>query len=203
MNSVPGLNVSRETLERLETYAALLTKWNPRINLVSKATLRDLWTRHIADSAQLFHLAPHPVKHWVDLGSGGGFPGLVVAIMAMETGSPVHVTLVESDTRKCAFLRTAIRETGAPATVINDRIEDLPPLLGDVISARALADLSTLLGYVNHHLAPRGMAILPKGENWENELSDAQSKWKFAHRIDKSETQDGPVILSITGVASV
>ncbi|WP_111733058.1 16S rRNA (guanine(527)-N(7))-methyltransferase RsmG [Roseovarius amoyensis] len=198
-----GLDVSRETSERLEIYAALLRKWNPRINLVSKATLPNLWTRHFADSTQLYDLVPHPVGHWADLGAGGGFPGLVIAIMAMETGSPRRVTLVESDVRKGAFLNTVIRETGAPATVITDRIETTPPLMADVLSARALADLPTLLGFAERHLAPNGVAIFPKGATWEKELSAARKAWKFSHRVAKSKTEDGPVLLHITGVARV
>jgi len=196
-------NVSRETQERLEIYATLLRKWSPRINLVAKSTLDDLWTRHIADSAQIFHLAPHPVDHWADLGAGGGFPGLVVAIMARGTGSPRHVTLVESDQRKCAFLRTVIRETGAPASVVAARIEDVDPLDADVISARALAHLTTLLEYADLHLAPGGTALFHKGRSWKKEIAEARSKWKFRHRVAKSDTETGPVILSITGASRV
>jgi len=196
-------DVSRETSARLETYAALLRKWNPRINLVSRNTLPDLWTRHFADSAQLCSLAPHPVGHWADLGAGGGFPGLVIAIVAMETGSPRRVTLVESDVRKGAFLNTVIRETGAPAAVVTDRIEAMPPLSADVLSARALADLTTLLGFAERHLAPEGTAIFPKGATWEKEVSAARKAWNFACRVAKSETEDGPVLLHITGVARV
>jgi 16S rRNA (guanine527-N7)-methyltransferase len=197
------LDVSRETLEKLEHYAALLKKWNPRINLVAKSTLDDLWTRHIVDSAQLNQMAPHPVRHWVDLGSGGGFPGLVIAIMALETGSPTNVTLVESDARKSAFLRTVIRETGAKASVITDRVEEIAPLFADVISARALADLPTLLGFVERHLAPSGVALFLKGQAWEKELSAAQEAWKFDHQVAKSITEEGPVILRISGVSRV
>ncbi len=198
-----GWDVSRETSARLETYAALLRKWNPRINLVSRNTLPDLWTRHFADSAQLYSLAPHPVGHWADLGAGGGFPGLVIAIMAMETGSPRRVTLVESDARKGAFLNAVIRETGATATVVTDRIEALPPLSADVLSARALADLTTLLGFAVRHLAPGGTAIFPKGATWEKEVTAARKAWSFGCRVAKSETEDGPVLLRITGVARV
>jgi 16S rRNA (guanine527-N7)-methyltransferase len=197
------LDVSRETLEKLEHYAALLKKWNPRINLVAKSTLDDLWTRHIVDSAQLNQMAPHPVRHWVDLGSGGGFPGLVIAIMALETGSPTNVTLVESDARKSAFLRTVIRETGAKASVITDRVEEIAPLFADVISARALADLPTLLWFVERHLAPSGVALFLKGQAWEKELSAAQEAWKFDHQVAKSITEEGPVILRISGVSRV
>lgn len=201
MSAFDGLNVSRETFERLKIYESLLHKWNPRINLVARSTLDSAWTRHILDSAQIYHLAPHPVAHWADLGSGGGFPGLVVAIMGMEAESPAAVTLVESDTRKCTFLRTVIRETGAPAKVINDRIENIDPLQANVLSARALADLTTLLGFADQHLSKTGMAIFPKGESWAKELSDAERAWSFSHRVAKSKTETGPVILTVTGVA--
>ncbi len=203
MSDAPDLNVSRETLERLKTYEALLRKWTPRINLVARSTLPDLWRRHFVDSVQIADLAPQEVNHWADLGSGAGFPGLVIAIMALETGTPNRVTLVESDARKCAFLRTVIRETGARATVINDRIENIPPLGADVLSARALADLTTLLGFVEQHMKPDGTAIFPKGETWQKEVEAAQTAWTFAAQLAKSKTETGPVILTITGVARV
>lgn len=203
MRQVHDLNVSRETMNRLTIYADLLEKWNPRINLVSKSTIPDLWTRHIVDSAQIFDLAPQPAGHWVDLGSGGGFPGLVIAIMGMECGSPSRVTLVESDARKSAFLRTVIRETGAPATVVTERIEGIPALNADVLSARALAELSDLLGYCAQHLSRDGVALFPKGVQWEKELAQAQTQWRFDHEVAKSRTENGPVILKISGVSRV
>ncbi len=203
MNSPVQLNVSRETYERLQIYADLLKRWNPRINLVSKASIIDLWQRHIADSVQIYKFAPHPVNHWLDLGSGGGFPGLVNAIMAIEKRTPFHMTLIESDVRKSAFLRTVIRETGAPAKVVTGRIEDLEPMNADTISARALADLNTLLSFTERHLNIDGVALFLKGASWEGELQDARTKWNFQYQIDKSETEDGPVILSIRGVERV
>lgn len=201
MTGATVLDVSRETTERLEHYAALLRKWNPQINLVAQSTLNDLWTRHIIDSAQLYRLAPHPAPHWVDLGSGGGFPGLVVAIMATERESPTRLTLVENDQRKCAFLRTAIRETGAQAEVVRGRIEEISPLTADVVSARALADLKTLIGFADRHLVADGTALFHKGVSWKKELADAQTAWKFCYRVAKSETGTGPVILKIAGVS--
>jgi 16S rRNA (guanine527-N7)-methyltransferase len=203
MSSDLPFDVSRETLERLEHFADLLLKWNPRINLVSRSTLDDVWARHIHDSAQIYDLAPHPVGHWVDLGAGGGFPGLVIAILGIESGSPNKVTLVESDVRKCAFLRTVIRETGAPAEIINDRIENIPALEADVLSARALSDLPKLLAFTEWHLCAEGTALFPKGASWEKELQDAQSQWNFDYRVAKSKTEDGPAILAITGVSRV
>lgn len=201
MSSPEELNVSRETFERLSTYVALLKKWNPRINLVSRSSIDDVWSRHIMDSVQLFSLATKPCKIWADLGSGGGFPGLVIAIMAMEAGSPTEVVLVESDQRKSAFLRTVIRETGAPARVITGRIEDIKSLTADILSARALADLSGLLAFAQRHLAPNGTALFPKGVQWEKEVSNAQTQWNFDYEVVKSQTEDGPVILSVTGVS--
>lgn len=203
MTGPPALDVSRETHQRLTLYAELLRQWTARINLVARSTLPDLWTRHFADSAQLYRLAPHPVDHWVDLGSGGGFPGLVIAILGMEAGSPARVTLVESDMRKAAFLATVIRQTGAPATVIARRAETLKPLGADVLSARALASLPVLLGHAERHLAPSGTALFPKGVSWEKECVAARDKWKFDARVATSETDDGAVVMSIKGVARV
>ncbi|GAB4282378.1 MAG: 16S rRNA (guanine(527)-N(7))-methyltransferase RsmG [Roseovarius sp.] len=196
-------DVSRETAARLERHAALLRKWTQRINLVSRASLPELWQRHIADSMQLWDLAPHPVSHWADLGSGGGFPGLVIAILAIERGSPARVSLVESDQRKAAFLRTAIRETGAPAEVIAARAEALAPLGAEVLSARALADLPRLLGHVAHHMRPEGTALLPKGARWQKEVEAARQTWNFDLELAKSQTEAEAVILRIRGVARV
>jgi 16S rRNA (guanine527-N7)-methyltransferase len=196
-------NVSRETAERLDIYSALLEKWNPRINLVSRTSLADHRARHFDDSAQLYDLATHPVEHWADLGSGGGFPGLVIAILGQGAGSPTRVTLVESDNRKATFLNTVIRETGVNATVITGRIETIPPLDADVLSARALADLSTLLGFAFRHMRANGAALFPKGVSWKQELAAAQTAWQFSHRVVKSKTETGPVILHVRGISRV
>lgn len=196
-------NVSRETAERLDVYGALLHKWNPRINLVSRASLDQHGTRHFADSAQLYDLAEHPVGHWADLGSGGGFPGLVIAILAAEAGTPLRVTLVESDLRKATFLATVIRETGVRAEVLTDRIEEIAPLRADIVSARALADLTTLLGFAARHLADGGSALFPKGQSWQEELRQAQSAWQFTARIATSKTDTGSVILNVRGISRV
>ena len=194
------MNVSRETTARLETYAALLTKWNPAINLVAKSTLPDLWTRHIADSAQLFDLCPPDARTWVDLGSGGGFPGMVVAILAIEAKSDLQVTLVESDQRKATFLRTVARETGAPVTIHSQRAESLPPQGADVLSARAFAPLPRLLAHVHHHLAPGGVAFLPKGAQADAEIAEALASWGFQVQKTPSKTDPQAVILSIKGL---
>ncbi len=191
------LNVSRETLTRLEMLADLLVKWNPRINLVSKSTLNDLWSRHILDSIQVLRCAPQNVGHWVDIGSGGGFPGLVVALMAAEPEAPKKVTLIESDQRKCAFLRTVLRETGVKASVVTERIERAVPQEADVLSARALADLTLLCEFAERHLQTTGTAVFPKGARWQKELQSAQKSWSFDYEVVKSITDPEAVILKI------
>jgi 16S rRNA (guanine527-N7)-methyltransferase len=198
MNDIDG--VSRETSERLNIYATLLKKWNSRINLVARSTIDSLWTRHFVDSAQVYGLAPSCVTHWVDLGSGGGFPGLIAAILGAERTNGFRTTLIECDARKSAFLRSVIRETAINATVITERIEATPRQNADILSARALADLSTLLSFAELHMNADGRALFPKGENWRRELPDAQSKWQFDYQVDNSKTEIGPVILSVTGV---
>ncbi|MEO1140704.1 MAG: 16S rRNA (guanine(527)-N(7))-methyltransferase RsmG [Pseudomonadota bacterium] len=203
MNQLGDLDVSRETIERLKIYEAMLHKWNAKINLVAKSTLLDVWTRHILDSAQLFSIPDHPIEHWADLGSGGGFPGLVIAILAADQKSPSQVTLVESDSRKCTFLRSVLRETGAVAKVVSERIEEISALNADVVSARALADLTTLFSLAHPHVRPGGLMLFSKGEKWKTEVQEAQTKWQFIQRVVKSKTSDGPVILCATGVVRV
>lgn len=185
-------DVSRETMERLEIYADLVRKWTSKINLISRSSADDLWQRHILDSLQVTRCLTQPTGHWVDLGSGGGFPGVVVAIVAASEWPELRVTLVESDQRKCAFLRTALRETGVGGKVIAGRIESVPPQEADVLSARALSDLSALLGFAERHLKPTGIALFPKGVTWEKELSDAWSDWRFRHESITSSTNPRP-----------
>lgn len=198
-----GIDVSRETLDRLHAYVALLEKWNPRINLVARSTLGQVWERHFVDSAQVFGYAPEDAEHWVDLGSGGGFPGLVVATLALEYRPNLRVTLVESDTRKATFLRTVIRELGLNAKVIDKRIEAIEPLGADVLSARALADLSMLLVFSDQHLSEKGTALFPKGATWEKEVLDAQQTWRFSYDRFTSKTEAEAVILRIREVSHV
>ena len=196
-------DVSRETMERLELLVRLLKKWNPKINLVSKSTLANVWDRHIVDSVQVFFSVDPKFSHWVDIGSGGGFPGLVVAILAVEKTPNAKITLIESDQRKCAFLRTVLRETGCKAQVISKRIETAEPQAADVLSARALADLPSLLEFSERHLDAAGTALFPKGVTWEKELKAAQESWSFDHEVIKSRTEPGAVILKIEGLSRV
>lgn len=191
-------DVSRETLDRLEAYLTLLQKWNPKINLVSKSTLADAWGRHFVDSAQIFQFAPKDANNWLDLGSGGGFPGLVLSTLAMEKRPDLKVTLVESDARKSVFLNTVKRELNLTNTIVEtSRIETLKPQNADVISARALASLTDLLGFSQRHLAQKGIALFPKGESWGKECGQAQEQWKFTYTAHKSVTDPDAVILEV------
>ena len=140
-----AFDVSRETMARLEIHLALLTRWNPKINLVSRASLEHVWDRHFADSAQLWRLRPPSARLWLDLGSGAGFPGLVIAAFAADQAPELDVHLVESDQRKAAFLETVVRTAELRATVLAERVETLAAASADVVSARALAPLGTLL----------------------------------------------------------
>ena len=198
-----AFDVSRETRERLSLYAELLTKWNPAINLVSKSTLPDLWTRHFADSAQLLEIADISMGTWADLGSGGGFPGLIVAILAAEKAPGLKVTCVESDQRKATFLRTVARETGTEVTVLSERIETLQPLGADVVSARALAPLPALIGYAERHLATQGFALFLKGTGQAKEIDLALASWSFQIDTFPSRTDSGAAILKLRSIRRV
>ncbi|WP_375698714.1 16S rRNA (guanine(527)-N(7))-methyltransferase RsmG [Pseudophaeobacter sp. TrK17] len=195
------LNVSRETIERLEKFEEVLLKWNPRINLVSKSSLTDLWQRHIVDSVQVFTSVEDAGESWVDIGSGGGFPGIVVAIMAAERSPKTKVTLIESDQRKSAFLRTAARECGVSISVLTERIEQAVPQNADILSARAVADLDALLEFSQRHLAVGGTSVFPKGANWKKEVDKAAQRWRFDVEPITSLTETEAVILKIKGVA--
>lgn len=188
--------VSRETMQ-LEAYAALLRKWNPTINLVAPATLPNLEARHIADSLQLTRTAGDAAGDWLDIGSGGGLPGIVIAVSRPD----LSMSLLESDKRKCSFLRSAARELGLEnVKIINDRIEQAAPQATNNVSARALAPLPLLLSYVSRHLAPDGTAWLMKGRNWRSEVDDARKDWNFDLCTHKSQTDEEAVILQITGI---
>lgn len=190
-------NVSRETYGRLELYAALLEKWNPRINLVAKSTIEDLWARHIVDSAQLWSIASVNSGSWLDIGSGGGFPGLVIAAIAHEFAPDLKVSLVESDTRKSVFLKTAARNMGLDVQVFNARIEELQPQNADILSARALSSLDTLLDYSLLHRKPEGISLFPKGQRHNSELTTAQKSWHISYDTIPSLTDAEAVIFKI------
>ena len=166
------LDVSRETLDRLQIYLELLQVWQRRINLVGPATLADPWRRHIVDSGQLWRWWPHGARILADLGSGAGLPGLILAVL----GAPV-THLIESDRRKAAFLREAARACGATVTVHASRIDEVPTLRADVISARALAPLTSLLTLAETHMQPDTTCLFLKGRNSASELTAAAETW--------------------------
>jgi 16S rRNA (guanine527-N7)-methyltransferase len=197
-----GLRVSRETQERLEHFVSLFRKWAATINLVAPSTLPDIWSRHVLDSAQIFQLDPKPM-HWIDLGSGGGFPGVVTAILLRDVGQG-HVDLIESNQKKAAFLRLCLRECEANGLVHAIRIEEAPTVLPhcDAISARALADLDQLLGYAevwaisNENLR----LVLHKGRDYQTEVKKARGRWEFDLVEHRSVVERDSVILEITGL---
>lgn len=203
-NNIIGLvDVSRETKQRLDQLVVLLRKWNKAINLVSNGSLDDAWSRHIADSAQIFQYSSTSAVRWLDIGSGGGFPGLVVACLADEFRKEMTVTLVESDQRKATFLRQASSMLGLNVKVEAVRIEVLPPHFADVISARALAPLDVLCGFANRHLAQGGEALFMKGASFATELTAAQKSWSFDLEGFASQTEPSAAILKLKRLAHV
>ena len=194
------LNVSRETYDALKAYQRLLEKWTIRINLISKSTREDVWARHICDSAQVMGLASKHAAHWIDIGSGGGLPGLVVAILAKELNTHLRVTLIESDQRKAVFLRTVVRELQLNAMVQAKRIEAVGPLKADVISARALADLNDLLRLTHPFMSQNTQCLFMKGKNWSKEVKVAEKSWQFQAERFISKTNHEAVILSVRNV---
>jgi 16S rRNA (guanine527-N7)-methyltransferase len=196
-----GLTVSRESLERLVAFTGLVRDWQRIKNLVGPSTLAELWTRHVADSVQLAGLAPLDGT-WADLGSGAGFPGLVIAILMADAPGDGVVHLVESNLRKAAFLREAARRIGACATVHAERAEGVLPALGkvDVVTARAFAPLVSLLEYAQPLVEKGALALLPKGQDVEAELTEASRYWKFDYERLPSRTNPAAVILRVRAI---
>lgn len=160
-------------MDALTRYAAMLAEWQQRMNLVGPATLDDIWGRHFADSAQLAALVP-PGRTWLDIGAGGGFPGLVLAVMGHA-----KVALVDSVAKKCRFLEAVRDELGLEAKIICARVESLPTLGVQVATARAAAPLDTLLDWALRHVRPGGQFVFPKGRRWAEEVSAAQPRFSF------------------------
>lgn len=191
--------VSRETFERLSAYIDLLRRWNERIDLVAPSTMADPWRRHMLDSAQIAPLLPPCAgRRLVDLGSGAGFPGLVLAILGVG-----EVHLVESDHRKAAFLREAARVTATPVTVHAVRAEGRPVTEADVVTARALAPLARLLPLAAPLLKTGGVAVFPKGRQVDNELTEAARHWKMVVERFPSRSDPGGTVLRLEGIDRV
>ncbi|MGA8495988.1 MAG: 16S rRNA (guanine(527)-N(7))-methyltransferase RsmG [Xanthobacteraceae bacterium] len=193
--------VSRETLDRLDCFVAVLLEWQQRMNLIASSTEPKIWTRHIADSLQLLTLAPQ-AQVWVDLGSGGGFPGVVIACaLADRPGARVH--LVERSTKKAAFLREAVHATGTPAEVHAVRLEDFVENLVvpvDVVMARALAPLAVLLTATYPLLKIGTLGLFPKGQDVDAELTDAAKCWSIQSSLALSLTDPKARIVRVTGI---
>lgn len=198
-----GRALSDLSLSRLRQFAELVQKWNPSINIVARSTLGDLWHRHILDSVQLFRCAQPDHRLWLDIGSGGGFPGIVIAVLAADLHPELCVALVESDRRKSVFLSEAFRQLNLSATVHPLRIEALAPQNANVVSARALAPLSVLCGLAVRHLANDGVCAFLKGANSEAEVGHARKDWRFdLDRID-SVTDSRASVLFLRGLSHV
>jgi len=195
---VGGENVSRETFQKLEQLSNLITKWTKSINLISPSSVTEIWERHIVDCAQIYRIARPNWRSWVDLGSGGGLPALVVAVLDQERRP---ITLVESDQRKCLFLNTAKRELDLNLVVVNARIEKTNLTDFDVLSARALAGLPDLLTYAVKYLKPEGQAILPKGARFQQALDQASQGWQFDLTTHKSLTSSESRILEASRIS--
>jgi 16S rRNA (guanine527-N7)-methyltransferase len=192
--------VSRETLERVRSYLAVLDQWRERINLIGPGEGRHLWRRHVLDSLQLIEQISSDDLNVADLGSGAGFPGLVIAC-AMAERPGASVTLVEKSPRKSEFLEAAIAAQGLPARVLNLRIEDPPRQKFDLVTARALAPLPKLLGYAYGWLKPSGKALLMKGRDVAAEVAEARTAWTFEMSDRASLSSPEGRVLGISSIA--
>lgn len=195
--------VSRETISKLEKYDEILHKWQKAINLIGKTTLDDSWARHFEDSAQILPLLQGNVSSLADFGCGAGFPGLIVAVCNPD----IHVTLVESDSRKCAFLSTVSRELGCKEniTILNERVENIDVQSFDVITSRALSSLVELLHYSNRFVKhnPSTRMVFHKGEKFEEELGEARLEYLFDCDIYKSSTDNRGCVLNISSLSKI
>ena len=190
--------VSHETLSRLKLYVGLLEDWNSRHNLVSKTSLAEVWHRHVYDSAQLAPWIPPSAKTLADLGSGAGFPGLILAILLRDR---LHVTLFEATRKKAEFLETVARRLALPVTVRNQRIEAAPVESFDVVTARACAPLPALLAYAQNFVSPATVCLFLKGQSLAAELTQARNSWKMTVKEHPSKTHPFGVVLEIRDLA--
>lgn len=185
-------SVSRETIEKLEIYISLLQQWNKKINLVSQQGMDQVWKRHVYDSFQLIRYLDSSVKSIADLGSGGGFPGLILAL-----STDIPVILIESDKRKTIFLREVLRQTKTQATVLCQRIENVNAISADVVTARALTSLTQLLEFSKNILNKNGYCLFLKGRSVNLEIEEAQKNWKINYKTFSSQTNADGVIVKI------
>ena len=180
---VKSLNVSRETLSGFYEYKTLLYKWNEKINLVSKHTLINIWERHFLDSGQIIINVEASGKRWVDVGSGAGFPGLVVALLLRDRKVDCDLVLVEKHPKKVFFLKEVIRKLNLSVEVINENIYTLEPLNADILTARAFSELNNLIEIAFRHRKKEGICLFLKGENYKIELDKTLNNWFFDYDI--------------------
>ena len=189
------LNVSRETLNGFYEYESLLSKWNKKINLVSKNTLLDIWERHFLDSGQIIKHVEASGKRWVDVGSGAGFPGLVVALLLRDRKIDCDLVLVEKNPKKGFFLKEVIRKLNLSVEVVNDNIGTLEPLNADILTARAFSELNNLIEVAFRHRKKEGICLFLKGENYRIELDKTLNYWFFDYDIiDSLSSSSGKII---------
>ena len=192
---VKSLNVSRETLNGFYEYETLLSKWNEKINLVSKNTLVDIWERHFLDSGQIIKHVEASGKRWVDVGSGAGFPGLVVALLLRDRRIDCELVLVEKNPKKGFFLKEVIRKLNLSVEVVNDNIDTLEPLNADILTARAFSELNNLIEIAFRHRKKEGICLFLKGENYRIELDKTLNYWFFDYDIvDSLSSSSGKII---------
>lgn len=189
-------NVSRETMDKLKTYEASLFEWQNRFNLVSNSSLEDAWNRHFLDSMQLCDYIPKDAETLCDFGSGAGFPGMVLAIMAVGRTPYLKVTLVESIRKKTLYLKEVAKLTSVDVEILNDRIENLPNKKFDVITSRAMTSLSGLLSYAKRFCHKDSVCIFPKGRSYLEEIAEAQKTWMFDCQIkDNKQSEEGKILV--------
>lgn len=196
-------DVSRETFDKLKAYQALLTEWQEKFNLVSNSSLADAWNRHFVDSVQLFKFLPDNAETLLDFGSGAGFPGLVLAVIAAEKTPYLKVSLIESIAKKTLYLKEVAKQLGVNVNVINDRIENVPAQKAGVITSRAMTALNGLLGYAYRFCKPETICIFPKGKKYAEELAEAHRHWKFKCKIEPSDVSDEGRILIISNLHKI
>ena len=192
---VKSLNVSRETLNGFYEYETILSKWNEKINLVSKNTLVDIWERHFLDSGQIIKHVEVSGKRWVDVGSGAGFPGLVVALLLRDRKIDCDLVLVEKNPKKGFFLNEVIRKLNLSVEVVNGNVDTLEPLNADILTARAFSELNNLIEIAFRHRKKAGICLFLKGENYRIELDKTLNYWFFDYDIvDSLSSSSGKII---------
>ena len=195
-----SLSVSRETINSLCEYESLLSKWNSKINLISKNTCSDIWSRHFLDSGQIIKHVDASRKRWVDVGSGAGFPGLVVALLLRDRKIDCELILVEKSSKKVFFLNEVIRKLDLNVKVINDDIRAIDPLKADILTARAFSELNNLIQISHIHRKDSGICLFLKGENYRLELDKTLNYWFFDYDVFDSLSHSSGKIIRVKNI---